>query len=274
MTTPKMPATNHTLSDAHRRRLVRTTRKVGALLGEIPIVAGTSQSTSMPRARSGHSRSVSTMDVQTNRVPLRRTSSFKPIGNSRVESSTVPTIVRPTLFLSIPTPGTSTPAESTTPLPSPLTPTFSISSNSSSALGPNVDATRRRNMAKLVRTLGENIPPEYVVAAPRPALRRRVSVPESILKHKLSLDLATEEPLDVILLNELVPRLPAVPLVSVDTPSPTITSFSSDDCLLPKGRSRTLSSTYRQENGWSGEWGGNVSNMEDVRRNLRGLKLK
>jgi hypothetical protein len=33
-------------------------------------------------------------------------------------------------------------------------------------------------------------------------------------------------------------------------------------------------SLHRHEHGWSGEWGGNVENMDEVMRSLRGLKAK
>ncbi|KAF8179605.1 hypothetical protein K438DRAFT_1768964 [Mycena galopus ATCC 62051] len=300
MAAPYMPPTTPALSEAQRRRLVRSTRKLGALLGETPLVADINATTgTAPKSfRLGHSRSVSAVVPDSNRVytapsnSISRTSSLrlaKRAGVFKTKSHTDPGIApplplqRPTLFLSLPTPGASSSPEST-PLLSPLSPTFGLSPNSPTTSTPTADTTRRRRMAKLVHTLGENIPPELVYAESRPLAHPRsstLSVPESALESRLGVDLTHDE--STVHELELFPSTaePYAPRnrcssdsdASESMHTSTVSSFSSRDPMLPEARPRTMSSTHRREKGWSGEWGGDVS-MEDVVRTLRALKLK
>ncbi|KAJ7771303.1 hypothetical protein DFH07DRAFT_914014 [Mycena maculata] len=233
-----MPPTTHALPHAHRLRLMRSTRKLGALLGETPLVVETSPTPAS--FTPALSRSASMMSTDSKRSGRLFTAghasalglSAAPPGHG--ESSSV---TRPMLFLRLPGgSGSTTPAERT-PLPSPLSPTFSLALNSPST--PPADVSRRRKMAKLARTLGENVPPELVFPTSQTSKgRRRAStlcVPAST--HELrrrGADLAREDSV-----GSLHPAYAGEP-----------------------------------EKGWSGEWGGSVGNMEDVVSRLRGLKVK
>ncbi|KAF7360848.1 hypothetical protein MSAN_01114200 [Mycena sanguinolenta] len=219
--TTTMPPTTHALPHAHRLRLMRSTRKLGELLGETPLLVET-----LPTATSSvstHSRSAST---------------FTSEAASHGDSSH---LARPMLLLHLPATSSST-AERTS-VQSPLSPTFSLTLNSPVTPTFVVD-TRRRKMAKLTRTLGENVPPELVF--PTFKSRRRastLSIPESMLERSSS---------------------------DTHDSSSTHASTSSHEPLLPP--SRPHRNTYRKEQGWSGEWVGNVADMDDVVRRLRGLK--
>ncbi|KAJ6454376.1 hypothetical protein C8R45DRAFT_1037945 [Mycena sanguinolenta] len=219
--TTMTPPTTHALPHAHRLRLMRSTRKVGELLGETPLLVETSPTSSV----STHSRSASM---------------FTSEATSHGDSSH---LARPMLLLHLPAASSSTTER--TSLQSPLSPTFSLTLNSPVTPTLPVD-TRRRKMAKLMRTLGENVPPELVFPTSTPKSRRRastLSVPGSILERSSS---------------------------DTHDSSSTHASASSDEPLLPTSRrQRTM---YRKEQGWSGEWAGNVADMDDVVRRLRGLK--
>ncbi|KAJ7459222.1 hypothetical protein FB451DRAFT_1563647 [Mycena latifolia] len=165
-----MPPTTHALPQTHRAHLIRSTRKVGALLGETPLLLDPTHSRS--------SSVESTSSIESKRsgrifrgspAPPRSSSLAAAEGNTARAASPAPT--RPLLYLRLaPTPRpTSLAAPSPcTPAFSPLTPTFP----------PPVD--RRRKMAKLVRTLGQNVPPELVFSAP-PPVKRPTYVPSPVL---------------------------------------------------------------------------------------------
>ncbi|KAJ6518367.1 hypothetical protein DFH09DRAFT_1194489 [Mycena vulgaris] len=333
MATTTMPPTTHALPHAQRLRLMRSTRKLGALLGETPLLVEPRAASPTTTFAPSHSRSASTMSAQTKRsgrmfaashaVPRSSSLSAAPPAVHTVphaHSLLAPPVGRPILFLRLPTAGGSaTPAERT-PLPSPLSPTFSIALNSPST--PPADASRRRKMAKLVRTLGENVPPELVfrddssssspfASASTVRGRRRastLSVPESaleqhrrgaILRKDSAASLASlrracnvgtpvrtaqEAPLSNAHVDEPFYAPSTVPYVpqgraSYETSASaassdralSLASDGSDEHLLPHPRAAGM---HRREQGWSGEWRGNVGNMEDVVRSLRGLKLK
>ncbi|KAF7342466.1 hypothetical protein MVEN_01836100 [Mycena venus] len=200
----RCPPTTHALPEAQRRRLMRSTRKLGALLGETPLVVESVSTAPMSWTRR-HSHSVSAVAHESKRSgrvytaesdSLSRTSSLRlakaPVvaeATSHTDSSLAPPVARPMLYLSLPSSGASSPAERT-PLPSPLSPSF-ISLISPTTPTPTADTTRRRKMAKLVRTLGENVPPELVFPASQPTARRRastLSVPESKLERRRGAD--------------------------------------------------------------------------------------
>ncbi|KAF8124632.1 hypothetical protein K438DRAFT_2002618 [Mycena galopus ATCC 62051] len=280
MAAPYMPPTTPALSEAQRRRLVRSTRKLGALLGETPLVADINATTgTAPKSfRLGHSRSVSAVVPDSNRgrgfqdkVP------YRPGDSSASTSSTPHALPQPANARRLIIPREH-------PAPIAAEPHFRPVSKLPDNLHPTADTTRRRRMAKLVHTLGENIPPELVYAESRPLAHPRsstLSVPESALESRLGVDLTHDE--STVHELELFPSTaePYAPRnrcssdsdASESMHTSTVSSFSSRDPMLPEARPRTMSSTHRREKGWSGEWGGDVS-MEDVVRTLRALKLK
>ncbi|KAJ7457839.1 hypothetical protein FB451DRAFT_1183159 [Mycena latifolia] len=144
------------LAHSQRARLMRSARKVEALLGETPLCATASEPASIP----GHHYTASFAN-----------SSLRGSGAAR-ESN------HPVLFLRLPI-GASI-ASGTLPSPSPLSPTSGISFNSSSPATPSAAAMaaeeetgRRRNMAKLSRTFGEIVAPELVFSSASNAARIR-----------------------------------------------------------------------------------------------------
>ncbi|KAJ7776348.1 hypothetical protein B0H16DRAFT_1506429 [Mycena metata] len=292
-----MPPTTHALPHAQRAHLIRSTRKLGDLLGETPLLVESSAGAQTLFSRS-HSRSASTMSTESKRsarifMSSPRTSSLglgavPAFGDATVhaESSPAPTTIsRPMLFLRLPaagSPPSPAAAERMTPLPSPLSPTFGLALNSPATPPPTLDTSRRRKMAKLMRTLGENVPPELVFpTAPTstPKAHRRastLSVPESMRERHLArkrstTSIAVEEEADAPFSYPST-----VPVEYFEEPvrrSIETSSDSSGEYLLPHGHEDDKH-MHRREQGWSGEWGGKVSNMEDVVRSLRGLKMK
>ncbi|KAJ6631859.1 hypothetical protein B0H10DRAFT_1975339 [Mycena sp. CBHHK59/15] len=297
-TTMAMPATTHALPHAQRLRLMRSTRKVGALLGETPLVLDDSASSSIAVSSPGaHTRSFSTTSTESKRsgriFTLSRSNSMgvsvatPPAPTPAATSSHAQSAARPLLFLRLP--ASMVPGVERATVPSPLSPTFGIGLKTPST--PPADGegqTRRRKMAKLVRTLGENVPPELVFPLATSKGRRRastLSVPESSLARRRDADLSRRE--SNASLHAKVPVATAktepfsfpstipVPGPARRTSCDTIMSSSSPgnaslEHLLPPH----AGGMYRKEQGWSGEWAGNVANMDDVVRNLRRLKAK
>ncbi|KAJ6502902.1 hypothetical protein C8R47DRAFT_1193197 [Mycena vitilis] len=285
MATTMMPPTTHTLPPAQRLRLLRSTRKLGAVLGETPLLLESQSPSGKPPishpfvlGRSASTRSATGRRVYTSSESLPRSSSLslklgepsQPHTHSR--SHAPMHADRPTLVLRLPIAD-----EDPTGITSPLSPTFGLALNPPST--PTADATRRRRMAKLTRTLGENVPPELVFASAAASRtqqhRRRAStlssgVPES---RRRAMDLADatataeEQPFSY---PSTVPVPAAYPGRSSSDTFASADTHRSDAPLLPPPR---LHRAERAE-GWSGEWGGAVGNMEDVVRNLRTLRMK
>ncbi|KAJ7169331.1 hypothetical protein C8R43DRAFT_1121208 [Mycena crocata] len=304
MATTTMPATTHALPHAQRIRLMRSTRKLGSLLGETPLLVESAPSATDPFTPS-HSRSASVRSTDSKRsgrilprssslalsaAPPAAISQATEHSNGHAPSSLAPPVSRPMLFLRLApgagggVSGESSPAERS-PLPSPLSPTFALNSPGT----PPVDASRRRKMAKLVRTLGENVPPELVF--PDKARRRAstLSVPESAHEQRRRMaHLAQSE--DAYMIDVVEDEGPfsypsTIPVVreaparaSCDTVLSNTDSVGSRELLMPHDRLVPTGGNgmRRREDreGWSGEWGGNVANMDDVVRSLRGLKMK
>ncbi|KAJ6586241.1 hypothetical protein B0H10DRAFT_2095496, partial [Mycena sp. CBHHK59/15] len=208
--------------------------------------------------------------------------------NGHVSSTTATT--RPVLYLQLPT---NTHRAPVTPLPSP---TLTVTLN----LAPvDEEAVRRRKMAKVRRTLGDNVPHELVFPLSTRKRDRRSRQP-SILSSKQSsiLESVPERArvMSAVSGGSKVGRPPSVassrtarhskpePLshgwVWVGRPTyvPTVrssrASVQSPDSRIPRPRASLIRATHRREEGWSGEWAGKVGNMEDVVRELRRLKTK
>ncbi|KAJ6469603.1 hypothetical protein C8R47DRAFT_1077989 [Mycena vitilis] len=158
-----LPPTTHDLPQTHRKHLINSTRKLGALLGETPHLieprgyhSAHSSITSISSVASGDS-GVSKRSGRIFAGAQPRSSSLAP-ADPRLASddlsmkSSRSEAPRPLLLLRLasPRPVSMAPMSPTIPI-SPLTPTFVVD--------------RRKKMAKLVRTLGTNVPPELVFSA-------------------------------------------------------------------------------------------------------------
>ncbi|KAJ7111675.1 hypothetical protein C8R44DRAFT_251985 [Mycena epipterygia] len=151
----EMPRTTHALPQTQRAHLIRSTRKVGELLGETPLLVdshphGHHHSSSVSSTSSTESKRSARIFAGTELAP--RSSSLTAV--EPAPEATSPAPARPLLYLHLAQP-TSRPLS--TALATPLSPAFPPTP-------PPVD--RRRKMAKLARTLGPNVPPELVFSAP------------------------------------------------------------------------------------------------------------
>ncbi|KAK7017187.1 hypothetical protein R3P38DRAFT_3275059 [Favolaschia claudopus] len=168
-----VPLTTHHLHREDRARLMRSTRKIEDVVGETPHVADPSI---LPLAQ---------------RRKLKRPNHKRTDTIADIVSPLPACETRPVLYLQVP--DASTPNSATTTLPTPLpSPTLTVTLNLRYAVARD-DVTRRRKMAKLRRTLGDNVPTELVfppedLNAPKyrrltartlPRLDRRASVANS-----------------------------------------------------------------------------------------------
>ncbi|KAJ7609898.1 hypothetical protein FB45DRAFT_1010144 [Roridomyces roridus] len=253
------------LPPGHRLRLMRSARKLGNLLGGTPLIVSPSDTNKQ------HQRGDVLLAEEIRMPPV--DPALNLVGEDQA--------ARPTLMIHLPS-ITCTPApETLTPVSvsvsTPLTPTFSFMLNSPVIPPVTVDAARRRKtMAKLVRTLGENIPPELVFGPDsesdsRPALMERGrrastrSLP-ALPAESESSSLSTTTTAVSRNQNTLASNASVEHLVA-SSPSTSHTRNESGD---PGMR--------RAEQGWSGEWGGGpgqgVESIADVVRGLRRLKAK
>ncbi|KAF7300141.1 hypothetical protein MKEN_01337600 [Mycena kentingensis (nom. inval.)] len=181
-TTPQKPDTTmetttsyhgHSLPSNQRANLIRTTRKLGAILGETPLVVEHQDDHDEQHGQHGHSASVSSVDSKRSgrffAPPPPRGASLTAAGSPVPSAEVAIDPSRPLLFLRLPNgQGTSPrprPAStlSTMSIPSPRSPSFSHTPPSPLSPAPRA-ADRRKKLAKLVRTLGTNVPPELVFA--------------------------------------------------------------------------------------------------------------
>ncbi|KAJ7073193.1 hypothetical protein C8F01DRAFT_1362357 [Mycena amicta] len=248
------PTTHNALPHAQRLRLMRSMHKLEAVLGETPLVVELASRS--PSISPLHGRSFSVAGRTQPRIytPSERTSSLRRAASTKHGQD-----IRPMLFIDVPPPS----ASLLSPPLSPLTPsTDNIPSTS--------DRDRRRKLAKLTRTLGENVPPSLVF--PEQADQR-------LVKNRRRASTLTSQ----------VPEIAAgwdkaaAPRVSTDSHSssasgssshhaaPTYTHSSLEHLLPPA----TTTNTHRSEKGWSGEWSGPGNmRMDQVVKGLRGLKMK
>ncbi|KAK0220130.1 hypothetical protein IW262DRAFT_1004454 [Armillaria fumosa] len=134
---------------------------------------------------------------------------------------------------------------------------------------------RRKRMAKLARTFGENVPPELVSSVPARRARRRSCSIDTVLApvpKPAPLPAFEEEVSDE---TPLLPRkfsrsasvraTPKTPVVKDE-----VRSHSVDEGERRHYTDRSLYWGRREEKGWSGEW--NRRDREDVLMQLRALK--
>ncbi|KAJ7627229.1 hypothetical protein FB45DRAFT_1082439 [Roridomyces roridus] len=290
------------LSPAERSRLVRSTRKLQALLGETPqvIQSAVLGATHPPwEAEPSSTPHSSTARARTTARPL-------PSSLVLADSTTDP---RPRLelhkyALSLPSPP-----------PTPLSPTSSIALNTPpSSLSRSLSAKdmRRHHVAKLARTLGENVAPTLVAEDPasvpvdissgignvlrrpsatgrcRPSCRRpglsscmsSSAVLTGAAAALVRQDDGGRNAVPILVPLKLTPPSPpmsrvVLPLPVSEFPAPSSSRAVEEksDPLTPtdekEPRAKKSGSRRRKERDWSGEW--NVE-MRDVAKQLRALK--
>ncbi|KAK7047413.1 hypothetical protein VNI00_006644 [Paramarasmius palmivorus] len=148
------------LSHSQRTRLIRSTRKLGALLGTTPqVIELTDDNTPLNTPRSSFDKSCRPRSGGQSLPPplvLRLQSVPRDSKPSQPSSSSAITLQVPR---------------------SPMSPTFDSLNRDSPPSPSSITYTghydiRRKKMAKLTRTLGENIPPELVFQAPSRSAKR------------------------------------------------------------------------------------------------------
>ncbi|KAJ6575791.1 hypothetical protein B0H10DRAFT_1963757 [Mycena sp. CBHHK59/15] len=275
MSTDKVPPTTHALQPAHRLRLVRSTRKLGALLGETPLLVDTA---------------TCPLSATTSRAA--GSSSQQPQSSSLGLSSEDTGVSRPLLFLRLPIKTSPTPTQLTSPI-------SGVTFNSPGTPGPVVDEDggRRRKMAKLTRTLGDNVPLELVFPMhkgrrraasmttfdPRSEIGVRRHTLKGTLSHAVSFtSLRNKVNQDVqhypVPSTDPIPELPSTVTrlwaESSASGGAWYTNEGDGADEYPISPPLANGPMHRQERGWSGEWAGDVENMEDVVQGLRALRLK
>ncbi|KAJ3815221.1 hypothetical protein F5876DRAFT_72242 [Lentinula aff. lateritia] len=306
---PLLPPTTNELTPSQRLRLMRSTRKLGEMLGTTPVINSSSEFGQQLSA--SHSR-------DTPSISLHHSSSPR-FTHAPKKSKALP---RPLVLSLQSLPASfSSPRSSAGPT-SPLSPT-SISTNIASSNSYRDDhdpmddslQTRRKRMAKLTRTLGENIPPELVFNSQlHHSHPRSTSIEAASALANLTVTAhGSTEPSEETLLPLRMKRLPQIPTTmsrsaSLRAPSSSFVArrmmrkrhgqtnttrhVELTASLTPSGGRKssdtirsTVSScstasepshlnetkrTYRKQAGWSGEW--NRQDMDEVMNRLRGLK--
>nr|GAT49580.1 predicted protein [Mycena chlorophos] len=270
--------------------------KLGAVLGETPFLVSRDDPDSIPPLPSfaprtptspshGRSFSVATPGPRTKLyTPMPRGSSLRRAASTKSHHGE-----RPMLVIDVPHPDSvASGLTSLSPDPSsPLTPTTTDNISSSDEAA-NSDAARRRKLAKLARTLGENVPPSLVFPdhkdkeAERTVKgRRRASTLTSQVP-----DVVADWNVNAAAVAATTVRVSPTPSArpSIDSSRSAHSSHSSSTAhgsqtthssgeYLVVPRENVATNTHRSEKGWSGEWGGNLS-MDEVVKGLRGLKMK
>ncbi|KAJ6541720.1 hypothetical protein B0H19DRAFT_1268684 [Mycena capillaripes] len=175
-----LPPTTHALPRTHRQHLIQSTRKLGALLGETPLLLeprGYHSANSSISSISSVNSDDSIASKRSGRIyadaPPPRSSSLAPIDPS-IKSTVSRTPAsdrhgpRPLLLLRLASPRPVSMA-------SPISPSFPIS-----PMTPTFVVDRRKKMAKLVRTLGANVPPELVFSAV-PKSKAEAAIPSPVV---------------------------------------------------------------------------------------------
>ncbi|KAJ6492044.1 hypothetical protein C8R45DRAFT_990285 [Mycena sanguinolenta] len=277
---------SNVLPHSQRLRLIRSAKKLGNLLTETPqMIDG------VPHF---HSTSSPTTDIMRNEAGT----------HSLLPPSTSSPHTRGFFSLRIPKsiPGLSGDR-------SPLSPTFTLSLNSPSTPVIDPETLKERKLAKVVQTLGENVPTELVFPAAAPPITRQgrrrastTSVPAEYAYSPAELNKRAVVAAGAVVVGrrrharELSRTLQhAASSTSLKGASPHATDaepFSYASLIAVssfeefEGRHPSAGTTLefdppsdgtgmrRKELGWSGEWSGSVQSMEDVVRGLRELRLK
>ncbi|KAF8172540.1 hypothetical protein K438DRAFT_2023723 [Mycena galopus ATCC 62051] len=278
-------ATTHNLGNGDRARLIRSTRKIEAVVGETPQVVDPLE-------------------------PTLRPTKAKALRNKLAPSipgmaPPPPSEGRPVLYLRVPSPPPESILTLTTPAPSPtLTVTLKPPTRD--------EAWRKRTMAKLRRTLGVNIPTDLVfppentntppyrrlTSRTLPSADRRKSRVESkrqsyasqrsrggrtpVVDPDEDTDISRgwvwvgkrdDLPVDVVARIKRSRKESGLPFGWTTTgrlPEDLDEDVDEEEPPSPSS-GRAL---HRKEVGWSGEWAGMAHNMNEVLHRLRDLKVK
>ncbi|KAJ7830423.1 hypothetical protein B0H14DRAFT_3143565 [Mycena olivaceomarginata] len=282
-----LPQTHNALSQAERSRLVRSTRKLQALLGATPQVIEAAVHKGVNRHVQVYIQMQS--DVVVSSAP---SSSFSDRRHRSPQSAT------PRLFLSLDPPAAHQHTLSLLSPSSPLSPTTNTTPNTPPTLSRSLSAkdTRQRRLAKLTRTLGENIAPEMINPPPtvRPQLLRAATTigrTHAQAEHRNVRTVfpapTTHVPATAVPAPVPVPADVPAPILSLPIPLaplpmpltlPTPDARSRDSALARElegaqifkaVRYELQTGQRRKEKEWSGEW--NLE-MEKVAKRLRSLK--
>jgi hypothetical protein len=275
-TRPPPPTTNK-LDAVQRARVMRSSRKLGAVLGTTPFLLescgvtvpatlhpasrpdGAHRTRAVPSHVKRHHRQCSILEeprASSESLPLpslsRSSSSSKESLLSTSDCSTEESLVP--LMLAAKSPFVRETQRlvlvHSVPLPpsDPLSPNADVPPTPTTPVEPNCAEARRRKMARVMRTLGENVPPELVFrtekdssSAPT-ALSRTRSTPTSHSHHHRRRSASVDS-------TSQWQRL-------VELPAPVFASGSK----APEDQS------------WVGEW--NRRNIGQVQRELRGLRRR
>ncbi|KAJ6541214.1 hypothetical protein DFH09DRAFT_1282794 [Mycena vulgaris] len=172
-TTATLPPTTHSVPKSQRVRLMRSTRKLSAVLGITPFLVD-------PREPARVSLLEPAPERPTTITSVLSVDSSLPAERERDPAALVPAATpastrRPTLLLrinTIPPRGRPRAASQAWGRPASSAGLSPASPDGSSAVGPldEVLAARRKKVARLARTLGESVPLELVFPTPRPTL--------------------------------------------------------------------------------------------------------
>ena len=196
------PPTTNKLDAVQRARVMRYSRKLGALLGTTPCLlescGSTVPATLCPASRRRHQRQRSVLDnesrTSSESLPLPRLShgassskeSLLSTSDSSVESdvplvlSRRPVTPRPLIYLdAVPLSSSNPRVQATTHLT--RSSSLDIPPTPTTPMQPSSVEARRRKMARVMRTLGEKVPPELVFQASDKLFLEKYPVPDTML---------------------------------------------------------------------------------------------
>ncbi|KIK68594.1 hypothetical protein GYMLUDRAFT_36053 [Collybiopsis luxurians FD-317 M1] len=291
-----LPPTTNELTHSQRLRLMRSTRKLSEVLGTTPVFALPEPDRRQPSNQLHH--------------PSPSMSASSSVRKAKA-------LPRPLVLSLKSVPASLSPPRSSSGHYAPLSPTRSTNLPSSPTTpyhhdvdhDDNLLRIRRKRMAKLARTLGENIPAELVVDVPRrPSRPRSCSVDATNFTATFQVQLTAPTELahskDLLSppptqqkISRLLPKPPRSPTRSASLASrkPSLSTRKSfkrlhdthsstlgmdglhlEEIEVGRKSSDTVRSTassasneYRKQAGWSGEWN---RDMYEVMSQLRGLK--
>ncbi|KAJ7149233.1 hypothetical protein C8R43DRAFT_1128598 [Mycena crocata] len=302
-----VPPTTHCLPKPQRLRLMRSTRKLSALLGTTPLLLDERETVTSPL----RSQTFASADKRASTAGsvLSFDSDFAERDPAALlPAATSPTSAhRPTLLLRINTIPARTRGRANSQawgrpmsFALPESPTSPPPEEDATMSGDTLDealAARRRKMARLTRTLGENVPPELVFRPIAPPSRSDASSSDGSDDDDEDLEKLTplEEWAGLGTKVAVVPPPSAFPVdsprTSAESRRPSVASdrvaapvawfpnnmrrsASVIDCKATRrtrGKSMSASVMKRQETGWTGEWN---QEEKDVLKALRELKHK
>ncbi|KAJ7450229.1 hypothetical protein FB451DRAFT_1372236 [Mycena latifolia] len=276
-----VPLTTYHLQHEDRTRLLRSTRKIGEVVGETPYLVDVSSFPPSPTP-------ASSQKLKSKRAKARHTPDLlAPPSLSAAPNA------RPVLYIRVP----DSPSPERAPITPAPSPTLTVALNLRNA-GIKEDAARRRKMAKLFRTLGPNVPKDLVFPPPTanelsrlrrltartfmtermpradpadapPTPRRRSHIADKPRRHSKA-DSISHGWVWVGKREDIPEDVRARALPDSGLPS----DWVSVSKPVEEPTASQLRAMYRKEEGWSGEWAGAVNNMDDVVHQLRELKVK